>query len=695
MPINLAFDKSCSGILSIPKVYKITHSLASPDFVHWTTTNNTGVYDWMNHQQMLNVMRAEPMAMLMVGHGKIDDVIDWQTQGLPIVAALNNAHVAFTAENRDNWEHNWMGFDFQNGAMFGTTGGSNSDWIFRKDSALIAFANASGSGPLVSPLTGDDFYNIALDWSVPWNNFGPAIVDSSDQFAVTLRSRAGVQTADVTPQRTLAFKVAPGQSVTWQNQDVNTNQVLQSGFVTADSLGLVTIPGVQVLTGNGNRLILNTVFGAPVVQAPIGVTQLLSPEITWSAVSGAASYDVWISNLTTGQSPVIQTNVSTTSYTSPNPMGIGKYRVWVRTKTAAGVLSGWSAPKDFQINSAAVLDSFPNAFYDNILLTWAALPGATKYDLWVNNVTTGQTQVIRQSALTTNSQQQASLPLGQYVAWVRGIDAGNVVATWSSSQQFTVAPRAVLTSPATPGFNNKPTYQWQALPGATKYQVYVQSRTTNAVIVNQSGLTGTSLPQSTALPVGDYRWWVRASNNQGVVGGWSVPMDFNVGGKPIVLNPFGTTFDRTPTFSWIPVQGADHYQLWVSKRDGSAVVINLTNLTSTSYTPSTNMAPYDYRVWVRAVTGTGVLSSWSLYVDFTVTMEAPSLELLNPEDLSSILISVLSSNEQHEQPAAKPIAVIENEVPPVISGSDNEDNRYAVVCDCDSTKAFYQPSLQR
>ncbi|HRA89934.1 MAG TPA: alpha/beta hydrolase-fold protein, partial [Planctomycetaceae bacterium] len=118
--------------------------------------NGTGVYDWMNHQEMLGVMRNEPMAMLMVGHGKIDDVIDWQTQGRPIIAALNNAHVAFTAEQRDNWDHNWMGFDYMNDAMFGVPVYGKTDWIFRKDSSLIAFSNASGSGALVPAPTGTD-----------------------------------------------------------------------------------------------------------------------------------------------------------------------------------------------------------------------------------------------------------------------------------------------------------------------------------------------------------------------------------------------------------------------------------------------------------------------------------------------------------------------------------------------------------
>jgi len=614
-----------------------------------TKYNGTGVYDWMNHQQMLSVMRSEPMAMLMVGHGKVDDVIDWQTQGLPIVAALNNAHVAFTAENRNNWDHNWMGFDYMNEAMFGVPNVERTDWIFRKDSSLIAFSDASGSGPLVSGPTGTDFYNLALDWSVPWNNFGAAIVDSAQQYEVTLRSRAGVQTASVTPQRTSAFKVAPGTTVTWQNINVSTSQVLQSGTVIADSAGLATIPSVQILTDSGNRLVLNVAAFPPIVQTPIGATLLQAPTITWSPSNGATSYDVWISNLSTGQNPVIRTTVGTTSYTSPNPTGIGRYRVWVRGKSVTGTLTAWSDPKDFQIRTRVVIADPATTFFDGAVISWAVLPGAAKYDLWVNNLTTGQSQIVRQTALTTTSYTlPGSLPLGKYAVWVRGIDAANTAAEWSLVKQFTAAPRTVSTSPSTPGFSNLPVFQWQALAGATKYEIQVRNRTTNAVVLTQTNIAATSFTPSSGLPTGDYRWWVRASNNSGIVGGWSIQLDFNVGGKPILLTPIGTTSNRTPTFSWTPVQGADHFELWVSKRDGTGVVINLTNITATSYTPTISLAPYQYRIWVRAVTSTGVFSAWSLYVDLTVTDH--SLELVAPEDLSSILVSVLSQAQQ-ERPA--------------------------------------------
>ena len=117
-------------------------------------------------------------------------------------------------------------------------------------------------------------------------------------------------------------------------------------------------------------------------------------------------------------------------------------------------------------------------------------------------------------------------------------------------------------------------------------------------------------------------------------------------------------------FSWSPVQGADHYELWVSKLNGGGVVIHLTDLTPVSYTPAANMTVGNYRVWVRAVSTSGAFSSWSAFVDFSITNDETSPELLNADELSSILLSSISSNEEQEPPIEPPtetqIAVDEN-----------------------------------
>ncbi|MCA9061887.1 MAG: hypothetical protein KDA96_02480 [Planctomycetaceae bacterium] len=216
----------------------------------------TGVYNWMNHQEQIVRLRALDMAFLMFGHGKADTVIDWQTQGKPMIAAVNQAKVAFTAEDRGAYGHNWMGFSFANHPMFSNGYEDLGDWAFKGNISYPAIQGATQSGPNVPANTGTDFYNLEIDWAVPWNNFGAAIVDTTDAWAMTMRSRNGVQTADVTPRNLQQFLVTPGATISWTNTNVSTGLAIQSGTVVASADGLATIPQVQILTGSGNRLAL-------------------------------------------------------------------------------------------------------------------------------------------------------------------------------------------------------------------------------------------------------------------------------------------------------------------------------------------------------------------------------------------------------------------------------------------------------
>jgi hypothetical protein len=590
-----------------------------------TQYNNTGVYDWMNHQLQLVNRRGDDMAWLMVGHGKADDIIDWQTQGRPIIAALNAASAGFTAEQRFGWDHNWMSFDFALDEMFSPTDPGLSDFAYPRSVSFPAITNATGSGPNVPGTSGTDFYNRRIEWSVPWNSFHSDIVDSANRYEVTLRSTNGSsQVADVTPRRTQAFDPLPGTGIAWQNIETVSGQVVQSGLVIVDADGLATIPGVQIGTGTGHRLVLTVQLLPPAIQSPVGATGSQTPTLSWTPAVGAVSYDVWITNLSTNTNPQLQTTVTGTQFTPATPLGIGRYRAWVRSRSTSGQLSAWSSARDFQITTAPVLTPITTPVYSGQpSIAWSELPGAAKYDLWINNASTGQTQVIRQTALTANSYQVTSdLGLGKYTVWVRGLDISGTAGQWSTAMQFTSASRAVADSPGSPTFDSTPDFIWQPVPGANRYEVSVVNRTTNAVAASAIGLTTTTWTPTSALPAGNYRWWVRGSSTtSGIVGAWSVPLDFSTGGRPVVLTS-GTTSDRTPTIQWTPVAGAVRYELWVSRLDGSGVVINVTNLTAAVFTPASELAPASYRIWVRAVSTTNVVSDWSLPVDLTITDRA-------------------------------------------------------------------------
>jgi len=71
--------------------------------------------------------------------------------------------------------------------------------------------------------------------------------------------------------------------------------------------------------------------------------------LTWTSVSGANFYDVWIDDLTSGVSQVERTQVTGTSLI-PTLLPSGHtFEWWVRAYTSGGGLSDWSAPLIFNI----------------------------------------------------------------------------------------------------------------------------------------------------------------------------------------------------------------------------------------------------------------------------------------------------------------------------------------------------------
>jgi hypothetical protein len=589
-----------------------------------------GVYNWMNHHEQLVNRRGDRMAFLMVGHGKADDVIDWATQGRPFIAALNAGHVGFTAEQRFGWDHNWMSFDFSLDTMFSPADGGLSAWAYPRNVSFPGITNATGSGPNVPGTTGTNFYNMQFEWSVPWNRFHTDLVDTATQYEITIRSNTVAQTADVTPQRRQAFNPVPGATVTWRNINNATGQVVQSGTLIVDADGLVTLPSVMIGTGTGNRFILTVPASGtlrPAVTGPVSATVNQKPTITWTGIPDAVGYDLQVSNSSTGRNVILRTMVTGLNYTPTDNWGIGLYRVDVRSRNASGQFSAWSDPKFFRISTPPVVDPVASVIpTGRPTFRWSNVLGATQYSLMVRNLITGQIVTATVNRMNINTYQfPNSLGLGSYSFSVSGLDASGLAGNRASTPAFRSTEPVTLVSPEGSMFNSFPTLTWLAVPGATSYEMTLRNSRTGVLIASEPSLTSTSWTPGTALAAGDYQWTVRGKLGTVLIGNWGLAKSFNNGGRPFLLTTSATTADRTPTITWSAVTGAVSYEINFIRVDTVSTVLYLQNLKGTSYTPLTDLDPRQYRIWVRAVSSTGVVSQWGNFIILTITSaDAPA-----------------------------------------------------------------------
>ncbi len=384
-------------------------------------------------------------------------------------------------------------------------------------------------------------------------------------------------------------------------------------------------------------------FTAP----PLSATQ--RPTFSWSSISGAASYRLMVNNLSTGVSNVVNTTVSATSFTPSVDLGIGRFSAWVRANTAGGVSLPWSVALNFRIETPVTV--LPGAYLQPTprpTIAWNALPGAHHYDVWVHNVTTGQLLYRNSSVMGTSWTSATDLPLGLYRFWVRGIDAAGNAALWSTTREFVVATPPVPVSPVNSTFELNPTFTWNPVlisPGSSPaYSVYLTNLNTGAS-VSVNGIAGTNWVPPSNLPVGLYRWWVQGVLSASVRTAWSNPVDFNVGGRPILLPPSG----GIPVVNWRPVTGAASYNVWVDRIDVyQSGVIKVTGVIGTSYDRGIPLSPGRYRVWVQAVSVASSTSFWSVPLDFTVAAGSASFDRNE-----SINVAIrLSSDSGVSDPAA-------------------------------------------
>ena len=340
-----------------------------------------------------------------------------------------------------------------------------------------------------------------------------------------------------------------------------------------------------------------------------------TPTFSWTATPGAAYYQLTVLDQSEQNSVALTVpQVTGTTYTPTTPLINGHdYQWYVQAYVLYNGIpypSQASAPLVFSIAPAGATTLLSPSIGATLTTAtptfqWSAVAGAALYGMTVIDLTTGA-NVINDSHLTTLTSYNLGVPLptGHLYEWsvqVPGVSN-------SPTAEFTIAvPGAQTGNLVTPTLlgptrlvnTTTPTFQWQPIPGATGYSLYVFSENPIGSITSSVfppvQTSNTSFTPATGFlsPSGAYLWWVTADDNAGDVSLSPKPLDFGVAeetgpvGTPIPLSPSGTITTFNPTLQWVPVANAFSYGVTVIDQTLGTVadMRRLSELPSTSAVP--------------------------------------------------------------------------------------------------------------
>ncbi len=225
-----------------------------------SAVNGQPVYDELNDGVLAARTEGPGSAFHVNFSGKRDETVGW-AEKIGFYQSME-AHRTGGVEFWDNRDHS--GFVFPGGMA--PMLDLRYLYRFRSDLSWPAFAHCSADN---DPGNGVGTVGDTLGTLNGYMDWDPALSDSAANWSVTLKTRAlstlwgplaapESLTVDVTPRRVQRFKPANGTVISWSATRLSDNALVQSGTVTVDAFGLVTVPGVKTYR-TGTRLNL----GAP------------------------------------------------------------------------------------------------------------------------------------------------------------------------------------------------------------------------------------------------------------------------------------------------------------------------------------------------------------------------------------------------------------------------------------------------
>ncbi len=360
---------------------------------------------------------------------------------------------------------------------------------------------------------------------------------------------------------------------------------------------------------------------------PVKVNSDGSFNLSWTAVSGADKYEIYLLG-SNGKYSLMKTTTATSFTTAVATYG-REYAYKVRAIDSknnvysefSNVITGVNKKK----MSTPTLKSIIVNDNGTFTLSWNAVTGADKYEIYIYNNNTGIYQLNGTVAKTSATTAYAPYNV-KYSYKIRALDSESKVYS-DFSNVVSATNKVKLSAPTMKDVvvnsNGSFKLSWNSVAGADKYELYIRQADGSYKLMKTT--TATSFTTAFATYGKQYSYKAKAINSKN-----KVYSDFsNVVSatnkvklsaptmKDVVVNSNGSF-----KLSWNSVAGADKYELYIRQADGSYKLMKTTTATSFTTAFATYGKQYSYKA--KAIN-----SKNKVYSDFSNVVSATNNKKLS------------------------------------------------------------------
>ena len=336
------------------------------------------------------------------------------------------------------------------------------------------------------------------------------------------------------------------------------------------------------------------ICGQPALSAAISAATG-KPTLSWKAISGAVSYDIYRS--ANGTDFELLTNQTGTSYADASAAPDTDYWYKVNALGASEELNSIEGA----VKKVHATLAKPNVTFSNDgktgkpKLSWDAIDGAVSYKIYRSSYSTKKYKLLKTVTSTEYIDTSVSVAKGYYY---KVIAVGENVSSAYSAYKKLTAKCAQPQVSITQNSAGKPYLSWSKVSGAEKYYIYRVDASGNRTSLGST--TNTNYTDTKAAVGTTYTYQVRTYGSKSAYhSAYSESVScLCICGQPALSVSVNAATGK-PTLSWKAISGAVSYDIYRSA-NGTDFEL-LTNQTGTSYADASAAPDTDYWYKVNAL----------------------------------------------------------------------------------------------